>query len=138
MKYISARRTPVYLFFFIPAVTILTSWITSEIILKPLFAHTRPQGALSYGYSFPSTHSTVAFALAVVFSMIKPRYKSVSWGIAAGVSWSRVYAGEHHIQDVVAGALLGILMGFLVAKTLLQRQFARAQRLQTTSSKRRR
>lgn len=64
--------------------------------------------------SFPSSHATVAFALAMsVFWFNK------TWGIplllcAALVSCGRVYVGVHYPSDAVVGALLGIVVSYLV------------------------
>jgi undecaprenyl-diphosphatase len=64
--------------------------------------------------SFPSSHATLAFALAMsVFWFNK------TWGIpllvcAGLVTWARVYVGVHYPSDAVVGALLGIVVSYLV------------------------
>lgn len=60
--------------------------------------------------SFPSGHTTTAFALA---SVVAQEYKSpwitmTSYGIASTVGYSRIYQNEHWLTDVVGGAILGI------------------------------
>lgn len=64
--------------------------------------------------SFPSSHATIAFALATaVFCFNKP------WGIlmlilAFLVAWGRVFVGVHYPFDVLAGALLGVVTSIFV------------------------
>ncbi|MEJ7779595.1 MAG: phosphatase PAP2 family protein [Daejeonella sp.] len=64
--------------------------------------------------SFPSGHSTSAFALAVVLSYLLP-YKRRHWiiiPIAILTAFSRVYLSQHFFQDVFAGAVLGVVLTF--------------------------
>ena len=64
--------------------------------------------------SFPSGHAALAFALASSLS----RSAEDKWwaavplyGLAAATAWQRVYDGRHWPSDVVAGALLGTILG---------------------------
>jgi len=64
--------------------------------------------------SFPSGHSTSAFALAVVLTYLLP-YKRRHWviiPIAMLTAFSRVYLSQHFFQDVFAGAVLGVTLTF--------------------------
>ena len=64
--------------------------------------------------SFPSGHTSTAFALA---SLISSVYKDKIWvgilsyGLATGVAWSRVYDNHHWPSDVLIGAALGFAIG---------------------------
>ena len=62
--------------------------------------------------SFPSSHTARAFAVASVFA---DRYEQpiplIAYGTAAFISVSRVYLNEHFASDVVAGAVLGFVIG---------------------------
>lgn len=64
--------------------------------------------------SFPSGHTTVAFAAATVFAM---EYKNhpfipiLSYSAATLIGLSRITENKHWITDVVAGAALGYLTG---------------------------
>lgn len=60
------------------------------------------------GESFPSGHTTGAFAVAAVLSRRFPRLQWLFWSLAALVGLSRVALGRHWPSDVVAGALIGI------------------------------
>ena len=61
-----------------------------------------------YAYaSFPSGHTTTAFAAAVILALWYPRWAGVWLSMAALVGLSRVMLGSHFPSDVLAGALLG-------------------------------
>lgn len=58
-------------------------------------------------YSFPSGHTTAAFAAAGVFALLFPAAAPLLLTLAAAVGISRMYLGHHFPSDVLAGALLG-------------------------------
>lgn len=64
--------------------------------------------------SFPSGHTTVAFAVATVFAK---QYKNIAWvppvayGAATLVGLSRITENKHWTTDVIVGATLGYLCG---------------------------
>jgi len=66
--------------------------------------------------SFPSGHSTSAFALAVVLMHILPNKFRAAIILPLGliVIFSRIYLSQHFFQDVVAGSLLGSILTFQV------------------------
>ncbi|MBI5827331.1 MAG: glycosyltransferase family 39 protein [Deltaproteobacteria bacterium] len=66
--------------------------------------------------SLPSGHTTVSFALAFTLSRRYPSLRYLFYATAALVAASRVYLGAHYPSDVVAGALVGILAGWLLLK----------------------
>lgn len=67
------------------------------------------------GFSFPSSHATMVFALAYISA---GRFKRgyIFYTIAVIISFSRVYLGFHYVSDIAAGALLGCFIGFLLTK----------------------
>ena len=71
-----------------------------------------------HGNSFPSGHSTASFAIA---SVIANQYRDHKWvpvvaySVATITGLSRVYDNKHWLSDVVAGAVIGTLVGNLVS-----------------------
>jgi len=67
-----------------------------------------------YGGSFPSGHTLLSFAVATVIARRHPWLAPWAYGLAVLVGISRVSVGVHWPVDVLAGAALGTLIGFLV------------------------
>ncbi|MCB0878941.1 MAG: phosphatase PAP2 family protein [Thermoleophilia bacterium] len=90
--------------------------------LKQVFQRPRPDIAAYHagGWSMPSGHATLAFALAAALLLAEPRLRAW-WGVlvlgayASLTAFSRVVLGVHYPTDIVAGALLGCACALLVA-----------------------
>jgi membrane-associated phospholipid phosphatase len=64
--------------------------------------------------SFPSGHTTVAFAAATVFAMEykdRPLVPVIAYTSASLIGISRITENKHWVSDVLAGAALGLLSG---------------------------
>lgn len=63
--------------------------------------------------SFPSGHTTQAFAVASVIASHyeSPWVKTAAYGVASLVGYARVYHNAHFASDVLAGAAIGSLVG---------------------------
>jgi undecaprenyl-diphosphatase len=62
----------------------------------------------------PSAHAANAFAQAILFGI---QYRKVRWPlltIAFLVAISRVFVGVHYPGDILVGAIIGGLVGYLV------------------------
>jgi membrane-associated phospholipid phosphatase len=105
--------------------------------LKSAFRRTRPADAYpndvfvsrpAHGRSFPSGHTTLAFATATSVALQYKKWYIVvpSYLWAASIGYSRMYLGKHYPSDVLAGTIIGIGSGFFshwVTKKIFKRQF---------------
>jgi undecaprenyl-diphosphatase len=63
-------------------------------------------------FSFPSGHSTIAFAVAVSIGSFYPETRPLLVALAANVAISRVIVGMHFFSDVVVGSAMGAGIGY--------------------------
>jgi membrane-associated phospholipid phosphatase len=88
-------------------------------ILKPIVRRARPADAYpneiytnspTHGGSFPSGHTTLAFATATTIALQYKKWYIVvpAYLWAGSVGYSRMYLGKHYPSDVLAGAAIGI------------------------------
>ncbi|MDR0327382.1 MAG: phosphatase PAP2 family protein [Planctomycetaceae bacterium] len=61
--------------------------------------------------SFPSGHTAMAFAAFVVLSFLYPQGKRILLILASFVGIQRIMVSAHFPSDVVAGAMIGLLIG---------------------------
>jgi membrane-associated phospholipid phosphatase len=68
--------------------------------------------------SFPSGHTTAAFATATAISLAYPKWYVIapSFIWAGAVGYSRMHLGVHYPSDVLVGALIGMGTSFLCYK----------------------
>jgi hypothetical protein len=105
---------------------LITSGINfaSTELLKAAFARPRSEdqypgeiftNSTTTGYSFPSGHTSQAFAMATTLTLqYKKWYVVVPAYLWAGsVGYSRMYLGKHYPSDVLAGAALGVASSYL-------------------------
>ena len=70
-------------------------------------------------FSFPSGHTITAFAMASSLSVFYPAMLLGLLFCALSVAASRILLGMHFLTDVIAGAALGGVLGFVAAELLL-------------------
>lgn len=98
-------------------VSLLFSALIDNVILKNVVARTRPydviEGLTSLvgaqkDYSFPSGHTSSAFAAAgVMFRGLPKKFGIPILVFACLMGLSRLYVGVHYPSDVLGGALIG-------------------------------
>jgi undecaprenyl-diphosphatase len=96
------------------AVADLVAQLTTALI-KAVTHRDRPHVHALVGvphtHSFPSGHAASSLACAVVLAAYLPRLQWPLYVLAALIAYSRLYVGVHFPLDVLAGALLGFLLG---------------------------
>jgi membrane-associated phospholipid phosphatase len=112
---------------------LLTAFLLSALlaqILKSIFSMPRPKqffnpgvydyfisGVTHTGFSsFPSGHSTSVFTLATLLALFE---KNKKWNVAylvgaVAVGYSRIYLGQHFLNDVLFGSFIGVFASVLV------------------------
>jgi undecaprenyl-diphosphatase len=122
-------------FLILSALTFALTDFTSASIIKPMVARLRPcydadiSGSMYQlvgcggRYSFPSSHATNHFGLACVwFNMIyfirRVKWQWV-WAWAAIICYAQIYVGKHFPLDIIAGAILGSTIGYLVSRIFI-------------------
>ncbi len=77
-----------------------------------------PDGHCGGKYGFMSSHAANTFALAsLIYMTMRKHYRKIGWVMfpwAAVVSYSRIYMGAHFPGDVICGAALGLILGFVI------------------------
>lgn len=121
------------------AVALLLSVIFTNIIIKPLVARPRPyvkydihvSALLPHDLSFPSGHTSVAFAAAMaVAATIWRKHRGIAIAAVAAallVGLSRIWLKVHYPSDIIVGALLGSVYGLAAAAVarFISRKFPR-------------
>jgi undecaprenyl-diphosphatase len=109
-------------------VAVALAGVVTEGVLKPLIMRPRPCDVNTavtllvshpHGSSFPSGHTCASFAAfgVLLFAAVKPHKLTVAAGIlAAAIAFSRLYLYVHYPSDVLAGAAIGLGLGWLTVK----------------------
>lgn len=96
----------------------------SSSLIKNIVERIRPCNALpdvnilvgcTGSFSFPSSHAVNNFAAAFYFGKIFPKIKWILFSVAVLMALSRPYVGVHYPSDVVGGAIIGGLLGYIFA-----------------------
>lgn len=101
----------------------LVNSVIAAAALKGITQRARPSAGVDRseffdgGTSFPSGHSTQAWAVAAVIASEykhRPAVQIAAYGVATAVSVARFTGHKHYISDVVAGSALGYGIGKFV------------------------
>lgn len=69
-------------------------------------------------YSFPSGHTTAAFALCLSLAIVfnKKYVDFLLFTVALFIGYTRIYLSQHFFMDLVAGSFVGVSVTILIAK----------------------
>ena len=79
---------------------------------RPVVPGYPPIGGAPSSLSFPSAHATSSFAAATAMTRIDDT-AAILFVLAAAIAICRPYLGMHYPSDVVAGAILGTVLGLV-------------------------
>lgn len=126
------NKKTAWLFIILSIVTFAVCDRISAGLLKPLFERPRPcfdpeirpllRNIIDCGglYSFPSSHAANHFGIATfwywsIYNTTGAKWKWL-WIWAFLIGYAQIYVGKHYPFDIIAGSLLGIIIGTLMAK----------------------
>jgi undecaprenyl-diphosphatase len=127
----------IYLLVVVALLVLATDQITSGL-LKPIFERFRPchdpllinqvhlVGRCGGRFGFASSHAANTFGVAMYLWLLFRSINSHAWLLfiwAAFVSYSRIYLGVHYPGDIIVGAFIGFILGYIMyflAKWLIQ------------------
>ena len=69
-------------------------------------------------HAFPSGHTASSTAFFAVLLFVSWRIGLACLVVPALIAFSRIYVAAHHLSDVVAAAILGVLCAYLVARLM--------------------
>ena len=109
-------------------VSIAICFCITNLVLKGCVARPRPDAVMDAivplirtprDYSFPSGHTTVSFAGALVcYRMLPRRYGIPALVLAGVIGFSRLYLGVHFPSDVLGGFLVALVGSWVSVKVL--------------------
>lgn len=102
--------------------SMLLGLIIGEVVLKNIICRIRPCNLVEVSmliekpssYSFPSGHTCSSFAAATVLMKMDKRFGIPALVLAFLIGFSRLYNYVHFPTDVLCGALLGVVCGFVM------------------------
>lgn len=108
-------------------VALVVQTVLCNVILKNLFARTRPYDVNTtvqllvpklHDFSFPSGHTSASFTAVSALYFSKDKLWKPALILACLIAVSRLYLYVHYPTDVLGGLLLGVLSGYIGYKIM--------------------
>lgn len=112
----SKRKFNSFAILFLTAISTLLvarTWKFLFQINRPFVEFSLDPLILENGYSFPSEHTAVFFALTFVVFYLNKRLGWIFFILSVLVALSRIVLGVHYMSDIIGGLLLGCVISFL-------------------------
>ncbi|MFH1400236.1 MAG: phosphatase PAP2 family protein [Nanoarchaeota archaeon] len=111
-----SRRTIIPFLWASLAASFFISFLLKDAIgrLRPLVDSVLIPLLDATSFSFPSGHAAIAFASVPILGRLYPRLRWLFITYASMIALSRIYVGVHYPSDVLAGVVLGLLVGYLL------------------------
>ncbi len=129
LQSISRRKSIIILSVLFLPLAFIVAWVISAFYFDPrpfvvgnfvpLIPHAPDNG-------FPSDHMLLTSALASILFVYNKKIGTLAWIIAIIVGVARVYAGIHHLTDIVGGAVI-VVVSMWVAKRYILPQVAKTK-----------
>ena len=111
--------------------------VAASFLLKVSFQRARPfqlgiaetlpilisESFTKWNFSFPSFQAMLVFCAIPILDKEFPKLKYFWIAFAVLVAFSRVYFGLHFMSDVLAGAIIGYLIGIFIVKIEEKKKF---------------
>lgn len=119
------------------AIALVSYLVAGDFILKPLFARPRPCDVNTavtilvkrpHGHSFPSGHTSSAFAAAFALWRQDRKLGFPALILAVFIAFTRLYLYVHFPTDILGGVVLGLALGALASLLADKIEAVRANR----------
>lgn len=100
-----------------------------DLGLKNLVKRPRPEFAIQStmvvfdkrdSFSFPSVHTTLAFAAASILAKEHKKWAKYYFLLAFLIAFSRIYLGKHYPSDVIVGGMIGLFIGYIITIIIIK------------------
>ncbi len=116
-------------FIYILTVGVITQ-IIKHVVGRPRPNHANFEDVFSFKYfslesdfhSFPSGHSSTIFIVCFILVSVLPKLRYFFYFLASFVAFSRVVVGAHFFTDIVAGAILALIL-FKILNKLIENKY---------------
>jgi undecaprenyl-diphosphatase len=131
------KRRWIFPLWFAGLLSVLTSYLVKVLIHRPRPFETKLVSVLSiafnfmkdnfntWNFSFPSFQAMLVFSVVPLLNKEFRKFKYIWFIFACFVAFSRVYFGVHFLSDIMAGAIIGYLIGLITVKIEEKHKFGK-------------